>query len=330
MKNILFLSTILFFISSCNESNLSEVPSAHQIPKAGKALQSSFISGLQSWEARRVSEIASNGQEILLSYSDNNTTKAIPLNNSNNETPVTLSSFNFRTSRLLERHTSLRTRSGASDSSVIQLPDSLNTLRAIRAGNYIIATGLYTQGRYLLYDLDTKTFDFHLSYPEHPVYPALREDTKAILYASTVLKVRPDNRYFVCGDMYSGNLEFCRITGDHIDRIKAYCYHHPRVYITEKTVPDVAYSRDNRFGFTDITVTSEKVYAIYSGHTYRENPRTFQQCRQLLVFDWEGTLLETYALDTPLTHITVDVSENVLYAIGHEPQTCLMKLVLDN
>ena len=41
-------------------------------------------------------------------------------------------------------------------------------------------------------------------------------------------------------------------------------------------------------------------------------------------------LLETYALDTPLTHITVDVSENVLYAIGHEPQTCLMKLVLDN
>ena len=122
MKNILFLSTILFFISSCNESNLSEVPSAHQIPKAGKALQSSFISGLQSWEARRVSEIASNGQEILLSYSDNNTTKAIPLNNSNNETPVTLSSFNFRTSRLLERHTSLRTRSGASDSSVIQLP----------------------------------------------------------------------------------------------------------------------------------------------------------------------------------------------------------------
>ena len=124
MKNILFLSTILFFISSCNESNLSEVPSAHQIPKAGKALQSSFISGLQPWEARRVSEIASNGQEILLSYSDNNTTKAIPLNNSNNETPVTLSSFNFKTSRLLERHTSLRTRSGASDSSVIQLPDS--------------------------------------------------------------------------------------------------------------------------------------------------------------------------------------------------------------
>ena len=163
MKNILFLSTILFFISSCNESNLSEVPSAHQIPKAGKALQSSFISGLQSWEARRVSEIASNGQEILLSYSDNNTPKAIPLNNSNNETPVTLSSFNFRTSRLLERHTSLRTRSGASDSSVIQLPDSLNTLRAIRAGNYIIATGLYTQGRYLLYDLDTKTFGFSFS-----------------------------------------------------------------------------------------------------------------------------------------------------------------------
>ena len=53
-------------------------------------------------EARRVPEIASNGQEMLLSYSDNNTTKAIPLNNSNNETPVTLSSFNFRTSRLLE------------------------------------------------------------------------------------------------------------------------------------------------------------------------------------------------------------------------------------
>ena len=59
-------------------------------------------------------------------------------------------------------------------------------------------------------------------------------------------------------------------------------------------------------------------------------PEILAVCVFVAVFDWEGTLLETYALDTPLTHITVDVSENVLYAIGHEPQTCLMKLVLDN
>ena len=104
MKNILFLSTILFFISSCNESDLSEVPSAHQIPKAGKTLQSSFISGLQSWEARRVSEMVSNGQKILLSYLDNNTTKAILLNNSNSDPVSTSGHHSYSNGTLVYGH----------------------------------------------------------------------------------------------------------------------------------------------------------------------------------------------------------------------------------
>lgn len=76
----------------------------------------------------------------------------------------------------------------------------------------MIDTGLYEKGRYLLYSLPDQSARYSLSYPDHPVYPGLQEKTKAMLYASNVLRVRPDGEAFVCADMYSGVIDFCRVT----------------------------------------------------------------------------------------------------------------------
>lgn len=210
------------------------------------------------------------------------------------------------------------------------LPAGQQHLAAVQAGDYIIATGLYEQGRYLLYHpLDDQT-GYFLDYPAHPVFPDISERTKSVLYASSVLKVRPDNRAFVCADKYSGLLDICHIEGDHISRVRQRIFHHPKVYIHEKTgeYPDVAYSKDNYFGFTDVTVSEDRIYAIYSGKTYRRNQADFQQCQTLIILDWDGNILNIYNLDTPLTYLQYEAEENSIYAIGHAPKAHLVMIDL--
>ena len=130
-----------------------------------------------------------------------------------------MTALDFRKGELVVNAVSSLARSGNSET-VIKLPSGEQHLIAARVGDRVIATGLYDEGRYLLYSLPDQSARYFLSYPDHPVYPDLREKTKAMLYASNVLRVRPDGEAFVCADMYSGVIDFCRITADSIERVR--------------------------------------------------------------------------------------------------------------
>lgn len=194
-----------------------------------------------------------------------------------------------------------------------KFPDAF---RAIKAGDYVLSTGFYTQGRYQLYNTKSGKARYYLSYPYHPQWPKIDEETKAVLYASTTLKVRPDNAAFVCADMNSGIMDFCRIENGTIRTIKQICYNYPKVYIQKdkgKKYAAVAYSRDNRFGFSDISVTNDRIYALYSGQTYREDSNTIRESSNLLIFDWNGNLLRSFKIETPLTLLTFKEMEHAIY-----------------
>ena len=212
----------------------------------------------------------------------------------------------------------------------IHLPAGQQHLAAAKIGEFVIATGLYEKGRYLLFSPATNQANYFLDSPEHPAYPDLSIYTKNILYASSVLKIRPDQQAFVCGDMYSGILDICRIYNGKIERIKQHIFHYPKVYIHNKKDgrTDVAYSKDNSFGFTDISVSDDRIYAIYSGKTFRQDNQNFQQCKTMIVLDWEGNIINLYAIDTPLTQISYDAEQNAIYAIGYTPKATLVKINL--
>ena len=122
-----------------------------------------------------------------------------------------VTALDFRKGELIVKSISSLARSGNSET-VVQLPPGEQHLIAAQVGDRVIATGLYEKGRYLLYSLPDQSARYSLSYPDHPVYPGLQEKTKAMLYASNVLRVRPDGGAFVCADMYSGVIDFCRVT----------------------------------------------------------------------------------------------------------------------
>lgn len=222
------------------------------------------------------------------------------------------------------------TKSNISENLPTLLPTGQQHLTAAKIGDLILATGLYEQGRYLLFSPDKNQKNYFMDYPSHPEFPNIQEYTKSILYASSVLKIHPDKQAFVCGDKYSGILDICCIRNEKIERIKQHIFHYPKVYIREKTTgyPYVAYSKGNCFGFTDISVSKDHIYAIYSGKTFRKNKNNFQQCQILIVLDWEGNITNTHYIDTPLSLIEFDMKENTIYAIGHIPTASLVKITL--
>lgn len=347
MKKIIYSVLAASMLAACSYNNNFEITDTAQIPASQKTLTATPVVSLSVAEASKVTGFAKNGDEIIIGHY-NADHKAVSINlksqtrqnlfpNNNRQERAGTCSFevngnkpariyNYRTGQLTEA-SPIATRSGEATSTV-QLPEGQKHLQVVRAGKFIIATGLYAQGRYLLYNPATGDADYQGSYPEHPVYPDIQESTKSILYASTTLKVSPDQQSFVCADKYSGYIEFCRISGDRINQGKSYCFHHPRVAINENARCKVGYYRTNQLGFMDISVSADRVFAIYSGQTNREAQDASLLCKKVIVFDWDGNLLETYDLNTPLSQISYDQEENAIYGLGHTPDPAIVKISL--
>lgn len=256
----------------------------------------------------------------------NNMFQVMSLNSYNGQSVTAL---DFRSGRLIETAitpTLSRVESTPTET-IISLPIGQQHLVAAKTTTFVIATGLYSAGRYLYYSLTDNSARYFLSYPDHPEYPELQETTKAMLYASNVLRVRPDASAFVCADMYSGVIDFCKITSSGtIERTKMHRLHLPEADITEIPSTNVEYYRSNRFGFPDVTVSQHHVYALYSGHSYRDMGNSALDGYSLLIYDWEGNLLKECLLDTPLANICYDPNEDALYGISAKQYTSLIKI----
>lgn len=265
-------------------------------------------------------------EKMLVAKSETSSGRVRSLSSFTSFDGVSVTALDFESGELVENSVSPLAR-GESQESVIKLPLGQQHLIAVKAKDFVVSTGFYEEGRYLLYSLVDGSARYFLSYPDHPDYPGLQEKTKAMLYASSILRVRPDQSAFVCADMYSGVIDFCRITADSIERVKMIRLHYPKVEIMETPSPRVAYYRDNRFGFSDIAVTEDKVYALYSGKSYQEAGGQVSGGQTLLVYDWEGNLVKSCSLEEPLTNMSYDWYEKEIYGITSNGK--LIKICLE-
>lgn len=342
MKNLSYL--LILFLSSCSMQEMQD----DTLPVVdGQKVKAEVISGLTSFGIHEPGGLLKSGTKCIISDRMNTNNvyrvdlqarqtegmfprvrtrsgKATLLNSLASDGRGGWTALNFSTGKF-NRVSSSKTRSA--ENTEIALPEGQKHLWAVQAGDYILSTGLYTEGRYMLYSPAKREARYFVNYPEHPGYPDLKEYTKSVLFASNVLKVRPDGGAFICADMYSGVMDICRIDEGEITLVQRLVYHYPYVKIRErKAWPSVVYSRDNRFGFTDVCVTNEGIYALYSGQTYRMDNKNFQHCRTLIEIGWEGNVRGTYPVDTDLTQIAYDEQEKALYGIGWCPKATLVRL----
>lgn len=345
MKKVIYLLVILLLVNACSQ----DIPEDNLPLIDGPSVKTVGIADLSAYGIREPGGLLRVGKEFIVADRRNTDNvyridlqnrrseglyprvrtrsgNAVILNSLSTDGQGGWTAFDFRSGQLSCGST-VSTRSG--ENSQIRLPAGRQHLWAIQAGEYVLATGIYPEGRYMLYSPESDRADYFVDYPEHPVFPDLQERTKAILFASNVLRVRPDGRAFICADMYSGIMDVCRIDEGEISLMCRLTYHHPRVKIRErKSWPLVVYSRDNRFGFTDVCVTGQAIYALYSGRTYREDNVNFQHCRTLIKIDWDGQVRRILPVDEAVTHITYDPQEKALYGISRQSGVVLVRLEL--
>ena len=334
MKKILY---IIIFLAACSEDNYLNTPPQDLTSNHDVNIQS--VANLSEYGVTTPSKITKHGNILaveqrynetnvhLINLATHTSSKWLPLGDGINEAYSIynlsvnargeISAFDFNTGKL-HRHSP--TASSRSFSSPLLLTGNNNHLSAVQGDNFIISTGLYEQGRYRFYSLEDDREAYFIAYPEHPKYPNLTEYTQSILWASTVLRLRPDNKAFVCTDIRSGQIDICSINEKSISLTCRHCYYYPHVDINTKRHTPVAYHEDNVSGFRDVAVSNNHIFVLYSGKTYKNERQKIANCSTLLIFDWNGTLLETRSLPQSTTYISYDLKEDALYGITPDAQ----------
>lgn len=348
MKNIFYLLLSVLFIVEWGCSSEEEVMNVLRPEEASQVVTMEVIAPFEKWGIEHptgitkskhifaVTNRTAQNNISLFEIGRNDRTDCITRSRSNGQAFYTsalnaaneeISALNFHTGELL---VTPGNANGIAATYSIQLPTEKRHLIAAKNDRYVIATGLYEKGRYMLYSLQDRKAGYFLSYPEHPDFPDLNEYAKSVLYASSVLKIRPDGKAFACSDMRSGILDICRIQEDRIERVKLLTYYFPEVHIsgnTPKTLK-VAYDKSTIHGFLDMAVSNDRIYVLFSGKSKKKDRYNIGHCRTLVTFDWTGNQLDCRSLEIPVSHICYDSDEKALYGIGYTPEAAIVKFTL--
>ena len=200
-------------------------------------------------------------------------------------------------------------------------------LGAVRAGNRIISTGIYTSGRYCSTNPAENEDIYSVAYPECAL-PSLSDSLKSIFYASNCLALNRTQTRLACANMQYGCLDLCDIREDQLIRVNEVHLNRPGVSIrpqrpkSRKMWYPVAYTDHNLFGFCDLTTSDDYIFALYSGRTYRQYRNDVDKGRVILVFDWNGSHVRTYHLSNSCSSISYDPTTGAIYALSHEKGKC--------
>ncbi len=235
----------------------------------------------------------------------------------------TVSSLDFGTGRLVEIDLEQCCQPGYAPQFTDLTTNGKTPLGAVRAGNRIISTGIYTDGRYCVSDPESRFDQFSVAYPDC-ADPNLTDSLKSVFYASNCLVTNPAATRIACANMQYGCLDICDIEGERLTRVNevhltrpAAVFRHSRPAGKAIWHP-VAYTRNNLFGFCDLAVSDDCIYALYSGRTLREYSNNVDKGRVIFLFDWNGAHLRTLHIPNSCSSITYDSENNTLYALSHE------------
>ena len=125
----------------------------------------------------RALDLESPLQEDLSLEKGNSSRRVRALSSFNSFDGKSVTALDFRTGELIENPISPLTR-GTTEETIVQLPEGEQHLIAVKTDDFVISTGFYAEGRYLLYSLADGSARYCLSYPDCPEYPVCRRKRK--------------------------------------------------------------------------------------------------------------------------------------------------------
>jgi hypothetical protein len=139
------------------------------------------------------------------------------------------------------------------------------------------------------------------------------------------LKADPAGERLVFANRHAGFLEVYSAAGESLRRIDGPFDFDPvfEVRVGERG-PSMASGDRLRFGYVDVAVTDERIYALFSGRTRAGHRGDALYGRSVHVFDWEGRLHTVLNLDTDAMAIAVDSNRDRLLAVRHMPTPAVL------
>lgn len=235
----------------------------------------------------------------------------------------TVSSLDFGTGRLVEIDLEQCSQPGYAPQFTDLTANGKIPLGAVRAGDRIISTGIYPEGRYCVSEPESGADQFSVPYPDCAA-PNLSDSLKSIFYASNCLATNPAATRIACANMQYGCLDICDINGMQLKRVDEIHLTRPGISIQSRRQAGkgmwhpVAYTRNNLFGFCDLAVSEDCIFALYSGRTYREYRNDVDKGRVIFIFDWNGTHLRTLHIPNSCSSITYNEQGNAIHALSLE------------
>ena len=99
-----------------------------------------------------------------------------------------------------------------------------------------------------------------------------------------------------------------------ISLLKENRYHVPKLYIELGSRPGaygVESYEDNVTGFTDMTSSQERIYALYYGRKFSWKDKLYY----ILEYDWDGNLLKLFKLGANVFDLQYDTTDGKLYLL---------------
>ena len=233
-----------------------------------------------------------------------------------------VSAFDFGTKKFVEINLNEYATPGYQPTFTSLTDNNKTPIGAIRIGDRLLSTGVYTQGRYCISQVSGDD-TYSVSSPAC-TDPTLTDTLKSAFYASNTLAVKPTLERLACANMQTGCLDICKINGNELTRVNEvhltpakvkFNRHRPK---GRGLVHPVSYSKYNIFGFCDLAVSDDYIDALYSGRTLKQHNLDVDKGKTILVFDWNGSHVRTYHLENACSSISYSAEENTIYALSQE------------
>jgi hypothetical protein len=196
------------------------------------------------------------------------------------------------------------------------------------ADNSLIAAGFFTEGRLGLFASDGEMLGVfgELPHTEQEVPASVLQHA----YMGT-LKAHPDRSRLAIGLRHASWIEIRDADGTLITTTELPTEPFGPVFEVANTEKGPMMSSDEtlRFGYIDVSVTSSRIYGLYSGRTRKGNPGRANFGQQVHVFDWSGKLLDIIDMQSDLIAIAVEADDSTLYGVRHDPAPAVLSWSLD-
>ncbi len=232
--------------------------------------------------------------------------------------------FDVELRRMSRLRLSALARGDARPAELLSFPASDLPMSPAWVGDEVASPGFFASGRLGWFDRSGRMLRTTGSLP-----PPERDVPYRVLqhaYTGT-LAARPDRGRLALGTRHADQLEIYHRDGRLLHRVRGRPRFDPRFEVrTSRGQPYMATGDDLRFGYVDVTATGGSIFALYSGRTRSEHPGRANFGRTVHVYDWEGRLRGTLALDADAIAVAVDGDR--LYALRHAPSPAVLAYTL--